>query len=167
MTLLWHVRGRKRVFVYPPEEAFLPDEAYEAILLGEKDQDVPYKAAFDEAAQVFDLEDNTLVCWPHTSPHRVVNQGYCVSMVMEFTTAESAVRNGAMYFNGILRRKFDREPSWATTRGLTRLGKAYAGHGLRKIGAHQSYIREDLVKYRLSGEAAKTLVPCAPYVRNF
>jgi len=54
-TLLWHVRGQKRVFVYPAEEAFLPDEAYEAILLGEKDQDVPYKAAFDEAAQVFDL----------------------------------------------------------------------------------------------------------------
>jgi len=88
-------------------------------------------------------------------------------MVMELTTAESAARNGAMYFNGILRRKFDHEPSWASTRGLIRLAKAYAGHGLRKIGAHQSYIREDLVKYRLSGEAVKTLIPCALYVRNF
>ncbi len=166
-TLLWHIRGRKRVFVYPSDPQFLPDEAYEAILLGEKDQDVPYRQAFDEAAQVFELADNTLVCWPHTSPHRVVNQGYCVSMVMEFTTPKSADRNGAMYFNGIMRRKFNQQPSWSSTRGLQRKIKAFAGHTLRKIGAHKSYIREDVVKYRLSGERVKTLVPCERYIRNF
>jgi len=166
-TLLWHIRGRKRVFVYPTADKFLPDEAYEAILLGERDQDIPYAAEFDKDAKVFDLEDNTLVCWPHTSPHRVVNQGYCVSMVMEFTTSESAERNGAMYFNGFLRRKLDRNPSWASTIGLQRKAKALAGHSLRKMGAHRRYVREDVVKYRLSGDQVKTLVPCAQYLRDF
>lgn len=166
-TLLWHVRGRKRVFVYPTTEEFLPDEAYEAIVLGERDQDVPYRAAYDTSAQVFDLPDNTLVCWPHTSPHRVENQGFCISMVMECTTHQSAVRNGAMYFNGLMRRHFGAQPSWADSGHFARLFKAYAGHGLRKLGAHRAHVREDYVRFRLDPGQPSMLSPVPAYIRNF
>lgn len=166
-TLLWHVRGRKRVFVYPTTEAFMPDEAYEAIVLGERDQDVPFKPHYDSDAQVFDLPDDTLVCWPHTSPHRVENQGFCVSMVMEFTTRESAVRNGTMYFNGLMRRHFDTSPSWASDGPKTRFAKAVAGHMLRKMGAHRAHVRDDFVRFRIDPSQPSILSPVPAYIRNF
>jgi len=166
-TLLWHIRGRKRVYVYPANQRFLPDEAYEAILLGEQDQDVPYRSEFDAEADIYDLPDNTLVCWPHTSPHRVVNQGYCISMVMEFTTAKSAQRNGAMFFNGLLRRRLGLSPHWQDTNAFVRSLKAFVGHLLRKLGAHRAYVRKDIVRYELVGGTSKTLSPCPPFTRNF
>jgi len=166
-TLLWHIRGRKRVYVYPRTEAFLPDEAYEAIVLGERDQDVPFDPGFDNEADVFDLPDNTLVCWPHTSPHRVENQGFCVSMVMEFTTRDSAVRNGAMYFNGLLRRHFDANPSWESDGPTKRFAKAIAGHVLRKVGAHRAHVRQDFVRFRLDPSQPSFLSPVPAYLRNF
>lgn len=166
-TLLWHIRGRKRVFVYPTTETFLPDEAYEAIVLGERDQDVPYKASFDEAAQVFDLPDNTLVCWPHTSPHRVENQGFCVSMVMECTTKESALRNGAMYFNGLMRRHFGAQPSWAQMSPGGRIATSFAGLVLRKLGAHRGHVRQDFVRFRIDPSQPSILSPVPAYLRNF
>lgn len=166
-TLLWHVRGRKRVYVYPTSEAFLPDEAYEAIVLGERDQDVPFKSTFDEQAQVFDLPDDTLVCWPHTSPHRVVNQGFCVSMVMECTTRDSAMRNGVMYFNGLMRRHLGAQPRWSGSGTFERLFKAYAGHALRKLGAHRAHVRDDYVRFRLDPGQPSMLSPVPAYIRNF
>ncbi|WP_298917430.1 hypothetical protein [uncultured Algimonas sp.] len=166
-TLLWHVRGHKRVFVYPRTEAFLPDEAYEAIVLGERDQDVPYRPEYDQAAQVFDLPDDTLVCWPHTSPHRVENQGYCISMVMECTTRESAVRNGAMYFNGLVRRHLGGSPSWAGAGRASRYTRAICGHALRKLGAHRAHIRDDFVRFRLDPGKPSILAPVPAYIRNF
>ena len=35
--------------------------------------EIPYRAEFDDAAQVFDLEPGDLVYWPQYSPHRVHN----------------------------------------------------------------------------------------------
>jgi hypothetical protein len=166
-TLLWHIRGRKRVFVYPTTQEFLPDDAYEAIVLGERDQDVPYQTTFDRAAQVFDLPDNTLVCWPHTSPHRVENQGYCISMVMECTTRDTAIRNGTMYFNGLMRRHFGRNPSWEGTSAFGRVMRAGAGHVLRKLGAHQTHVRKDFVRFRIDPAQPSVLSPVPAYIRNF
>jgi len=167
MTLLWHIRGRKRVFVYPATEAFLPDAAYEAILLGEQDQDVPYRKSYDDYAQVFDLPDNTLVCWPHTSPHRVENQGYCISMVMEFSSRSSAFRNSVMYMNGLLRRWFGLNPSWARSSRLGRWIKSPAGHILRRLGAHKSHVRTDKVKFKIDPAAKNHLRPVPEFIRNF
>jgi len=31
--ILWHVRGKKRIYVYPETEKFIPDQAYEAKML--------------------------------------------------------------------------------------------------------------------------------------
>lgn len=167
MTLLWHIRGRKRVFVYPATSKFLPDKAYEAIVLGEQDQDVPYKSEFENSAQVFDLADNTLVAWPHTSPHRVENQGYCISMVMEFSSKTSAFRNSVMYTNGLLRRRYGRTPSWENAGFFEKSVKSIIGHGLRKFGAHEQFIRQDNVRYALDPKAKNCLKSVPEFPRTF
>jgi hypothetical protein len=167
MTLLWHIRGRKRAYVYPPTAEFLPDQAYEAIVLGEQDQDVPYKPEFENSAQVFDLPDNTLVAWPHTSPHRVENQGYCISMVMEFSSKTSAFRNSVMYTNGILRRKFGRSPSWETAGRMEKIAKSIVGHVLRRLGVHAKFVREDYVQFALDPNAENFLRPVTAFQRSF
>ncbi|WP_371395694.1 hypothetical protein [Fretibacter rubidus] len=167
MTLLWHIRGKKRVFVYPPTEEFLPDTAYEAVVLGEKDQDIPYSPAFEDAAMVYDLPENTLVAWPHTSPHRVENQSFCISMVMEFTSKTSAYRNSVMYTNGLLRRHFGMNPSWHRSGPIERGIKSVTGHVLRKLGAHKVHVREDYVHYALDKAAPNFLRPINKTLRNF
>ncbi len=167
MTLLWHIRGRKRVFVYPAGEEFLPDEAYEAIVLGEQDQDLPYRESFESSAQSIDLPDNTLVAWPHTSPHRVENQSFCVSMVMEFSSKTSAFRNSVMYTNGLLRRRFGFSPSWSKAGPLEKSLKSLAGHVLRRLGAHKTHIRKDYVHYKLDETAPNHLQPVRKFQRNF
>lgn len=167
MTMLWHIRGRKRVFVYPTDNKFLSDDAFEAVLLGEQDQDIPYRSEFESAAQIFDLPDDTLVCWPHTSPHRVENQTYCVSMVMEFSSRESALRNSVMYTNGLLRRRLGLNPNWTNSGWLERRMKSVAGHILRRVNFHKAHIRHDYVKFKLDPTQPGFLSPVPVFIRDF
>lgn len=167
MTLLWHIRGRKRVFVYPPSSEFLPDTAYEAVVLGEKDQDIPYKSGFEKAAKVFDLSEDTLVCWPHTSPHRVENQSFCVSMVMEFSSPSSSFRNSVIFTNGLLRRHLGIDSSWHESGRLERFVKSVCGHVLRRLGAHKPFIRRDPVRFALDSSSDSFLRAIPMVERNF
>ncbi len=167
MTMLWHIRGRKRVYVYPATQKFLPDDAYEAVLLGEQDQDIPYRKEFDKSAKVYDLPDNTLVCWPHTSPHRVENQSYCVSMVMEFSSKESALRNSVMYTNGLLRRHLGLSPRWDESTAIGRFFKSIIGHFFRRIGLHKTHIRHDFVRFRINPNEKNYLSSVPSFIRKF
>ena len=166
-TLLWHIRGKKRVYVYPATQDYLPDEAYEAIVLGEQDQDLPYYSHFENGASIYDLPEGTLVTWPHTSPHRVENQSYCISMVMEFSSKVSAYRNSVMYTNGLLRRHLGLTPNWESSGPAERFVKSIAGHALRRLGAHKVHIREDNVMFKLDKSAKDYLRPIAAVQRNF
>jgi len=152
MTHLWHVRGHKRAWVYPKTEAFLPDEAYESIILGEVNEDMPWTPELDKGAIVSpaDLHGGELVLWPIRSPHRVENVTYCVSMVMEFSTKQSAFTNAGMYFNGVMRRKFDRNPSWFNASKPEKLAKAVMGRAMHKAMGRKRFKRKDMVRYRLT-----------------
>ena len=91
--LLWQIRGRKRVFVYPPwDERFLPREVREACLAGQL-VDGPYEHAYDESAEVFTLEPGDFIGWPQSTPHRVENEAVLnVSLATEHETALSMRR---------------------------------------------------------------------------
>jgi hypothetical protein len=55
--VLWHLRGRKRVWVYPAlDPRYLAPELLEDIFAGVRHEYLPYEPAFDSAAQVHDLE---------------------------------------------------------------------------------------------------------------
>jgi hypothetical protein len=168
LTHLWHIRGQKRAYVYPVDQHFLPDSAFEAIVLGKVNEDVPYEPSFDAEAIVADLTGGEMISWPHRSPHRVENQSFCISMVMEFSTRESAFINAGMLTNGILRRRFGMNPSWENASGIEKIVKSATGRVLRKMGATNSFKCKDLVKFKLD-ETAKGFLRTVstPYERAF
>jgi hypothetical protein len=151
MTHLWHIRGHKKAWVYPKNPEFLPDEAYESIILGEVDEDIPWTPEMDEGAIVSpaDLHGGELVLWPNRSPHRVENETYCISMVMEFSTKKSAFTNAGMFFNGVMRRKYGLNPSWYNASAPEKIAKAALGRMMSKIGGRKNFRRKDMVRYRL------------------
>ncbi len=104
-VVLLHLRGRKRIWVYPTDETYLPDTAMEDIALRVTTEDLVYLPEFDTAAAVFDLEPGMALSWPINAPHRVENLGTLnVSLSIEFMTWEARLRHGVYYAHGALRR---------------------------------------------------------------
>jgi hypothetical protein len=102
---LFHLRGRKRIWIYPNDEAHMPQQGMENILLKQQTEDLPYRRDMDGRAQVFDLEPGMAVAWPLHAPHRIENQGtFNVSLSVDYQTWGSRLTNGAHYANGVLRR---------------------------------------------------------------
>ncbi|MCH8829996.1 MAG: cupin-like domain-containing protein [Planctomycetes bacterium] len=73
-NILWHIRGRKRVWVYPLDERTISRDLLVRTVAGERIEDLPYNAGMDEFAQVFDLQPGDVVTWPQNFPHRVENE---------------------------------------------------------------------------------------------
>jgi len=105
VNMLWHIRGRKRVWVYPLEPKFVSQEHLEGIFSGEFAEDLPYETSFDEYARVFDVEPGQMLTWPQSTPHRVTNlEGMNVSLSTEHKNAR-ALRVGNVHLaNQFLRR---------------------------------------------------------------
>jgi hypothetical protein len=117
---LFHIRGRKRIWIYPNDEAHMPQRGMEDIMLKQITEDLPYRPEMDAAAQVFDLEPGMAVTWPLHAPHRIENQGtFNVSLSVDYQTWATRMTNGAHYANGLLRRwklpvaAMDRTPALA------------------------------------------------------
>ncbi|MFN3515481.1 MAG: transcriptional regulator [Phenylobacterium sp.] len=102
---LFHIRGRKRIWIYPNDEVHMPQRGMEDIMLKQITEDLPYRPEMDAAAQVFDLEPGMAVTWPLHAPHRIENQGtFNVSLSVDYQTWATRMTNGAHYTNGLLRR---------------------------------------------------------------
>ena len=134
-VVLFHMRGRKRIFVYPGDEAHLAEVDMEQVVSRQAAEDLPYDRAFEADAQVIDLEPGQALTWPIYAPHRVENlDRFCVSLSMEFQTWPSRFRNGALFANAVLRsrgghpRMTDRMTTpelaarWAASLALKRAG---------------------------------------------
>ncbi|KQY68868.1 MULTISPECIES: cupin-like domain-containing protein [unclassified Brevundimonas] len=103
-VVLFHMRGRKRIFVYPGDEAHLAEADMEQVVSRQTTEELPYSLAFEADAQVIDLEPGQALTWPIYAPHRVENlDRFCVSLSMDFQTWSSRLRNGALYTNAALR----------------------------------------------------------------
>jgi len=166
-TILWHVRGHKKIFIYPRTEKYLPDDGYERMLFSESEDYLPYNESFDDEAQVFDLMGNDMITWPLNAPHRVENQSYCVSVTTEYSTPESTLKNSVMYTHAFMRQKLDLKPSWEATSYLSKLVKAAAGRVLRKMDVLASMKEQDMVTFTVDKRAPGYILDTAPYARNF
>jgi len=94
-VVLFHLRGRKRIFVYPGDEAHLPEACMEQVVARQTTEELPYVRAFEGDATVIDLEPGQALTWPLYAPHRVENlDRFCVSLSMDFQTWPSRWRNG-------------------------------------------------------------------------
>ncbi len=105
VNMLWHLRGRKRVWVYPhfdPRFASLP--VLEKVCSGVWSEDVPYSRDWDKYALVFDAEPGQLITWPQLAPHRVTNlEGLNVSLSTEHKNPRARRRLNVHKANYFLR----------------------------------------------------------------
>lgn len=100
VNMLWHLRGTKRVWAYPLESGLVSDDTIEAVLCGEKSEELDFHRDWDELAVVHDLEPGEMITWPQHTPHRVVNTGGLnVSLSTEHMTQEAARRNNIYLAN--------------------------------------------------------------------
>jgi hypothetical protein len=106
-TTLFHVRGRKRMWVYPAgDERFVSRYFLEEIFGSAMDEEVPYSPEFDKHAAAFDLEPGDAIWWPQNAPHRIQNSGtFNVSLSTRYRTEKSERRKLVYNANRFFRRK--------------------------------------------------------------
>lgn len=140
-VVLFHLRGRKRVFVYPRDEAHLPERSMELVVARQTTEELPYKLAFEAHARVVDLEPGQALTWPIYAPHRVENlDRFCVSLSMDFQTWPTRFRNGALYTNAVARSRGGR-PRPTDRMGRLELAARWAASlALKRIGGLENRI---------------------------
>lgn len=166
-TILWHIRGQKRIYLYPLTPDFIPDRAYEAAVSNMLDDDLPYTPEFDKSATVFDLEPGQGLTWPMNMPHRVDNRTFCVSVTTEYSTAASGRRNAAMIANATLRAKLGANPSYWNASEGERYVKSILGRVIKKTGLAVNTEQPDMVTFKLDPSVSDYVVDTAPYERDF
>lgn len=144
---LWQLRGKKRIYIYPPEEPFLAASDIENVVRGVTEEEIPYEPWFDEHAEIHDLEPGDMLHWKLNGPHRVVNADTMnVSLTTEHWTPEIRRSFAMNYGNGLLRQHVGWTPRsraltgpafWAKV-GLT---AAWRLAGMQKKSAYQRKTR--------------------------
>jgi len=110
-VMLFHLRGRKRLFVYPADEQHLPQIEMEQVIMRTTTEELTYRKAYDADAQVFDLEAGQALTWPLYAPHRVENlEVFNVSLSLDFQTWETRFTRGAHFAQGVMRRRWGMTP---------------------------------------------------------
>ena len=140
-VVLFHLRGRKRLFIYPGDETHLPEQAMEQVVARQTTEELPYTRAFEADAQVMDLEPGEALTWPLYAPHRVENlDKFCVSLSMDFQTWPTRFRNGAIYTNAVIRSRGGR-PRFTDGMSTPELAARWAASlALRRVGGLKSRI---------------------------
>ena len=154
-VVLFHMRGRKRVWVYPNNEAHVPQAAMENIALKAQTEDLTYRRAMDAQAKVFDLEPGEALTWPLHAPHRIQNLGeFNVSVSVDFQTWESRLLNGALHTTGLMRRAGLPAPR-LTGAGVMRTAPLWAAHlALKRLPLAKDKIAGLERSFELSAEAS-------------
>ncbi|HEX8661997.1 MAG TPA: cupin-like domain-containing protein, partial [Brevundimonas sp.] len=140
-VVLFHMRGRKRIFVYPGDEAHLAEADREQVVSRQTTEELPYSLAFEADAQVMDLEPGQALTWPIYAPHRVENlDRFCVSLSMDFQTWPSRFRNGALYTNAVLRSRGGQPRMTDRMAGPELAARWAASLALKRVGGLKSRI---------------------------
>jgi hypothetical protein len=154
-NLLWHLRGTKRVWVYPAlDEHLVARSAMEQVFSGERDEELPYRRDFDERADVFDLHPGHVLAWPQNAPHRVVNTaGLNVSLSTEYVTPSTLRREHVWSANRYLRKRAHLPLSSVRENGLGALVKTGLYRGCRRLRPPAPDTRRRTPSFRVDPEA--------------
>jgi hypothetical protein len=148
-NILWHIRGRKRIWIYPAlDERFLPQNDLEDILASARHEYLPYRPEFDAYATSYEVGPGDMVTWPQNAPHRVTNLGsFNVALSTEHFTAQSRARVRVYCANRFLRNRF----------GLSRLSSRETGPAaFAKVVLHRA---ARLLRLEPDATTAKEWVP--------
>jgi hypothetical protein len=93
-SVLWHVRGTKRMWLYPSQNDYFVDQTIlEDIFASVREENLPYRREFDDAAMRIMLSPGDVIAWPQNAPHRIENSDLVnVSLTTEFDTVRSRRR---------------------------------------------------------------------------
>ena len=166
-TLLWHVRGKKRVYIYPLTQKFIADEDFEKVISDDIMDDLPYTDDFDKDATIIDLQPGQAATWPLNTPHRVDNSEFCVSVTTEYSTRESAIKNAAMLTNATLRHRFGMKPQYENDGEFARQVKSIFGRVLSKSGLGHTTKTPDIVSFKIDPSVPGFIVDTEPKLRDF
>lgn len=142
-SILWHLRGQKRVWVYPPLDArCMRSELLEDIFAGVRHEYLPFESSYDDFAQVYDLEPGQWICWPQNAPHRIVNSNSVnVSLSTEHFTPESRRRRQLYLANRYFRTRLGRSGLSLQEHGLAASAKIVTQRVARKLGLDEVKLR--------------------------
>ncbi|MBM3485050.1 MAG: hypothetical protein FJX67_00225 [Alphaproteobacteria bacterium] len=141
-NMLWHIRGAKRVWSYPADDArFAPPESLERIIAAEADEGLAYDPAFDAAATVVDLKPGEVVTWRQNAPHRISNlDTFNISLSTEHMTSAQRRRVTMFRANRMLRRRFGIPARSLGTEGLgprLKEGLYFGFRALQRLGGER------------------------------
>ena len=164
MIALWHIRGRKRVWLYDADnKTHLPDETLEGIVLRETEEEIPYSPDWDADAQSIVLEPGRALSWPHNAPHRVDNLDELnVSITTDFFTPDTMRRYGVSYFNGLLRRRLNMVPRSTSSKGPIAYAKLGAAFIAKKAKISSPQEREMIQSFKLDPNNPGKIIDLAP-----
>jgi hypothetical protein len=157
---LWQVRGRKRIWIYPPTRPFLPATEVENVVRSLAMEDLSYQTWFDDYAEVYDMEPGDMLHWALNGPHRVSNlDSVCVSLTTEHWTS-SIRRSYAMHYgNGILRNAVHVRPRSSSLDGPAFWAKAGLTAAWRRSGMQKKQSYKRVLTYRVDPAAPLGVVP--------
>jgi len=164
---LWQIMGRKRIYIYPTDEPFLPQDELEKIALYGVEVDMRYDPVYDRDAIVFDLEPGQMLTWPLNGPHRVENYDVLnVSVTTEHWTEDIRRSQMVTVANGILRQHFGITPKSRALDGPGFWAKAALQAGWRRSPWMKRARRSRRpIDFRLSRESPGTIVDIPAYTR--
>lgn len=136
---LWHLRGKKRVYVYPAGEPFISSDQLDRIAAGQADEQLPYTKELDDSATVIDLAPGDVAWWPQNRPHRVENtSGVNVSLSVEHRTPESTDLERVQMANFYLKHHAGIAPLQVTSAPAVKKPAIAAARVLRRVGRGSS-----------------------------
>lgn len=135
-NVFWHIRGEKRLWVYPVNNDYFVDRAaMEDIFAFVSDEDLEYQPEFDDAAMAFDMRPGEFLAWPLNSPHRVQNGDVVnVSLSCEFDSRQSRRRTLVYLANRFFSRKLHLPCHDTRETGLVSASKRFVFRAARKAG---------------------------------
>jgi hypothetical protein len=163
-SVLWHIRGRKRVWVYPAlDERYMKRELLEDIFAGVRHEYLPYEPAFDEGAQLFDLEPGQWISWPQNAPHRVTNlDSVNVSLSTEYFTRATRRRFQLYVANRFFRTRLGCTNLSAREDGALAVAKTLAQRVARRLGLNPLKFRHQAAVLRVVAGAPGGVVELNP-----
>ena len=150
-VVLFHMRGVKRLWVYPTDEAHLPQPSVENVIMRVQAEELPYRLAYDDNARIVELQPGQALTWPLYAPHRVENQGvFNVSLSLDFQTWETRLLRGAHFANGALRRWGLKPAAMDATPALARAALWAASLAIKKANLVPNLIKDYERSFALS-----------------
>lgn len=160
-SALWHIRGQKRIWVYPAlDERFLSRNHLEDLFAGARHEYLPYDRTFDEGAVAHDLLPGQWAAWPQNAPHRITNlDSLNVSLSTEHYTRDSVRRSRIYSANRYFRVRWHLNGLSTAETTPTALAKFLAHRVVRKMGLDPVEREHRVPRLRVDPDAPGGVIP--------